>query len=201
MKFNFKNPNSSLVTYGIILLIINLISYQLNPGLLIGLGIIIKVLVLLWIPRAASMVGRNPMGWTILCFIFPSVGLTILGSIGYKNTEGLQRLFSEYARLVQKQEEIFEKQVENRELEPLEMQQKLNEYIEELQEFAKEQISTMYDTEDESFLTEQLEKNGYVLNDDSDIFVDVNEKCPACGAKLTKENKQCPDCGLNLYPY
>ena len=74
----------------------------------------------------------------------------------------------------------------------------MNGYNNELAEYLKEQVESQYQKSDKEFLNKQLERHGYVLDENSDVFVDVKDKCPACGAKIDENIDSCPACGLTL---
>lgn len=210
MNFELKNPNKSLTTYGIVILIINVIliitpDYFFTTGsnpimLVLGFGLIIKILVLLWIPKAASLVGRHPAGWTIFCFLTPSVGLIMLGTLGYKKTPGIIKLIEDCTKSIEHRVMELELQKQKGALDEIQFEQQLNDFIEDINDFAAKQADKIYNTEDDNFLTEELIRKGFVLNEDSDVFVPVEEKCPACGAKISKNDKICPECNLVFEP-
>lgn len=200
MEFHLKNPNSSLVTYGIIYIIIGFITYFVAPMVFLGLGLIVKILVLLWIPRASSLVGRNATGWTIFCFISPSIGLITLGSLGFKEVPGFVKLKEECTKWLIKYNENLSNQIKEGKIDDLDKEAQLNLYYSDLEDFAEKQLIKIYRTDDDGFLTEQLKRKGFVIDNDSEVFVEVNDTCPACNMKLKEKDEVCPDCGLNLYP-
>lgn len=200
MEFRFKNPNRFLLTYGIIYLILEVIAYFAAPMVFLGFGLLVKILILLWIPRAAALVGRNASRWTIFCFLSPSVGLITLGSIGYNEVSGYIKITEECTKWLNEYNNDLEKQLSEGKIDNLEKENMLEEYLSDLQDFADKQLAKIYKTDDDSFLTEQLKRKGYVVDNDSDVFVEFNEACPACGMKLNEKDKVCPDCGLTLFP-
>jgi hypothetical protein len=67
-----------------------------------------------------------------------------------------------------------------------------------IQEFWLEIVTTYFQKPNLSFREGRL-----VKYKESDInkdgkFVNVGEKCPACGFKLISSDRICPDCGLNF---
>lgn len=206
MKFFLKNPNKSLISYGFILLAINLFliyspefifTTGSNPKMLvIGLGIIIKLLVLVWIPKAASLVGRHSLGWTILCFLLPSFGFILLGSLGYKKTPEIIKLTEDCIKSIENKKDELVELKQKGALDDIQYTKKLNEYIKDINDFASEQVNKIYDNEYNAFLTKELERKGFVMSKDSEVFVDVDEHCPACGAKINEKDKSCPACNL-----
>jgi rRNA maturation endonuclease Nob1 len=200
MEFHIKNPNNSLITYGVINIVLGFILYLAAPALFLAYSLIIKILVLLWIPKAASLAGRNTTAWTIFCFIVPSIGIITLGGMGYNKVPDYLRIIKECTNWLNEYSQKLTSQVEKGEIEEPEKEELLNDYLSDLKDFAEKQLSKIYNSEDNNFLTEQLERKGYVLNNESDVFVDYSDACPACGMKLKENDKICPDCGLNLYP-
>ncbi len=199
MDFTFKNPNSSLIGYGIIYIILGLITYFFAPAVSLGFALIVKIFILLWISQAAKLVGRNPVTWTIFCYLSPSIGLITLGAIGYKKAEGSRKLLEECSKMLNNYNKDLNEQLEKGKIDAHGKQIMLDNYMKDLQSFAEKQLAMIFKTDDDGFLTEQLEKRGFVLDNDSDVFVKVEGKCPACGMKLGKNDKKCPDCGLNLF--
>jgi hypothetical protein len=88
--------------------------------------------------------------------------------------------------------------VERKEISQEEMDVEIYNYYEELADAAKKQLSSKYRETDEKFLNAQLEKHGYVTDNNSEVFVEFNGKCPACEATINENDETCPDCGLKL---
>jgi rubrerythrin len=99
-----------------------------------------------------------------------------------------------------KYHENLSNQVKEGKIDELDKEAQYNEYYSDLEDFAEKQLAKIYRTDDDSFLTEQLKRKGFVIDNESEVFVEVNDTCPACNMKLKEKDKVCPDCGLNLYP-
>lgn len=198
-KFKLSNPNKGLTSVGFLLLAVFIYSYFTDKmGIVIGIGILVKVLVLLWIPKAARLVGRNGIGWTIFAFLVPSVALILLGSIGYKPGKATDEFFSKCSNALESKQKELNEKLASGEISETELHQELDNYYVELQDFAKDSLNAIYDNENTEFLNEQLKRKGYILNDESDVFVEFEDKCPACNSPVSKEQKECPECGLNI---
>ncbi len=207
MEFKLKNPNKALLSYGYSLLALNLAALLLDKSgfatlnltsFIIGLGLIVKILVLLWVPKAASSAGRNAIGWTTACFLSPSIGLIILGSMGIKYSDGLFELEKKYTEKFNEEKKNLNQEQASKKNDKHEYSSRLNQILIDLQDQACQEMPGILDVEDNAFLTEQLKNQGYVIDEDSDVFVHVDSKCPACGAQIEEKDLECPDCGLTL---
>lgn len=198
-KFKLSNPNKGLTRIGILLLAVFVYSYVTEKmGIAIGIGILVKFLVLVWIPKASRLVGRNGFGWTIFAFFIPSIALIILGSIGYKPGTIVNDFIEKYSEaLERKYMELNEKLAAGKISETV-FQHDLEDYYTELQDNAKNSLNTIYDNENTVFLNEQLRRKGYIFNQQSSVFVEFEDKCPACKTPVTASQTECPECGLNL---
>lgn len=67
-----------------------------------------------------------------------------------------------------------------------------------IQEFWLEISTTYFRRPALTFLEGRSIKNNESLTNKDINFVEVVEKCPACGFKLLTTDKLCPDCGLNF---
>lgn len=202
MKNSFTpvNPNKSLITYGLVLIILNLIVALLHKNeLLFGVGFLVRLLVLVWIPKAASIVGRQKWPWTLISIISPSLGMIMLGYAGYRENEYVTQLCAEYTEYYAAKEKELESLVKKGEISAEKMTRELSVYYNVLQADAHNQIQLYYgETPDDELLTTMLREKGYLPDEDSATFVDSGNKCPACGAEVGESDNQCPDCGLAL---
>ena len=207
MEFKLKNPNIALIKYGFIVMAISLAvillaEYKLavvDPtGFILGLGLLVRILVLLWVPKASLLAGRNSVTWTIFCFLEPTIGLIILGSSGIKYSPAMVELEEKYKSKFNGNKKELNTQLAANKIEEDEFYSQLSDILSDLQNEAYEEMPGVVKAEDNAFLTEQLKKQGYVIEEDSDVFVDVAGKCPACGAKVNEHEGSCPDCGLKL---
>ncbi|MBN2485069.1 MAG: hypothetical protein JXB34_03750 [Bacteroidales bacterium] len=197
---HLDNPNKKLVVYGICLvgLFLLCLTFEKFTGILIGTGIIVRLLVLLWMPRAADSVGRNPLGWTLFALLDPSIALIVLGSVGYKKNQHFHSIIKLYnQKLSEKQAELTLMAGENK-ISAEEKDLEMANFYEELIIQARKQLAKKYSEADEKFLNEQLERHGYVMDPGSDVFVPVSDKCPACGETVSEKDETCPGCGLAL---
>ncbi len=197
--FKLSNPNNGLSIVGIILLALFIYSgYRESIGLVVGVGILVKILVLVWMPKAARLVGRNGVGWTIFAFIFPSLALIILGSIGYKPSREKDELFAKCSKALEDKRKELEEKLKTKNISENKFHQEFEAYYIELQGHAKDFLNSIYDNENTEFLNEQLKRKGFVFDENSDVFVEFGNKCPACGSAIESDASECPDCGLNL---
>ncbi|MBN1116277.1 MAG: hypothetical protein JXA77_03665 [Bacteroidales bacterium] len=199
MLYKLRNPNRVLINYALGLTAINLISYLLGKyEIIVGLGFIVRIFVLLWIPKAAKLTARKHVLWTILSFISPSAGMFILGYLGYKRTPEINQVEKELQKQFQEKRNGL-KQSESQHNELAEkVQVEISELIKELDKTAIEMISEIYDKKGVQYLTKQLEKQGYILDNKSEALVDVNGACPACGANVAPNDTKCAECGLEI---
>lgn len=198
-QFKLSNPNNGLSFAGIGLLLLFIYSsYRESMGLVLGVGVLVKILVLVWIPKAARLVGRNGVGWTIFAFITPSVALIILGVIGYKPSPEKDELFTKCSKALHEKKVELDNRLKNEKITQVQYEQEYETYYAELQDYAKDYLNSIYDNENTEFLNEQLKKKGYVFDANSEVFVEFEDKCPACGTNIEIDTKECPGCGLNL---
>jgi len=198
-SFILESPNNKLIAYGLILIVISIIIQLFQAiGIAIGLGVAVRILILLWIPRAADSVGRNSILWTIFAFIFPPIALIILGVIGYKETRQYLDIINNCRQQYNNKQSELSGLLADNKITREQMDLDLSSYHDELSENAKKLIAVKYAETDEKFLNAQLERQGYVTDENSEVFVDYKDKCPACGASINKEMVSCPDCGLGF---
>lgn len=199
INFKLSSPNRGLFFAGIVLLLILVYStYRESPAIVFGIGFLVKILVLVWMPKAARLVGRNGVGWTIFAFITPSIALIILGSIGYRYSSETKEMLKKCSKAMEDKHSELKKKLSDGLITQTQFDTEIDSYYTELQDYAREYLNSVYDNENTNFLNEQLKRKGFVLDEDSDVFVEFNDKCPACGSFVKSEMEECPDCGLNL---
>jgi hypothetical protein len=206
VSFSIENPNKHLIRYGLVLIAISLVAYILELArfahdtlnVVLGVGVIVRILVLLWMPVAAQMVSRNTWFWTIFAFIVPSPAFIILGWIGYKETPQYRSVFSDLeAKFLNRKKEL-EDMIERQEFSANQLDYKLAQYKKELSAQAQQILSSEQDNAEEKFLDKKLVQEGYVTDTNSEVFVEFDNKCPACGISVGENVDTCPECGLKL---
>jgi hypothetical protein len=206
VSFSIDNPNKHLIRYGLVLIAISVVAYVLELArfahdtlnVVLGVGVIVRILVLLWLPVAAQIVGRNTWLWTIFAFIVPSPAFIILGWIGYKETPQYLSVFNELeAKFLNRKKEL-EDMIEKQEFSADQLDYKLIQYKKELSAQAQQILSTEQGKDVEKFLNKKLEQEGYVTDTNSEVFVEFDNKCPACGTSVGENIDTCPECGLKL---
>ncbi len=195
--FKLRNPNRFFILIGISLPVISALSILLNlPQMLIGIGITLRLLVVFWVPNAARLTGRHPLWWSVFSFLVPSVSFTILGSIGFKANKKNGEIISLLSKRYEKKRSELKNRLNENQITIETFNHKLFAFYDELQEEAKESLSAPVNSE---YLNKRLRKKGYVLDENAEVFVEFENKCPACNAKIEPQQKECPECGLFLY--
>jgi hypothetical protein len=204
--FSLENPNKHLIRYGVILIAVFMAAYILERAgfaydtlnVVVGVGVIVRILVLLWMPVASGMVGRNAWFWTISAFIVPSLAFILLGWLGYKETPLYISVFKDSESKFLNKKNEFTQLVEKQELTQNQMDNKLLQYKKELSDLAQKQLSSKQDVNNKKYLNVKLERQGYVMDNSSEVFVEFDNKCPACATSVGENTESCPECGLKL---
>lgn len=198
-SFKLRSPNDSLMVMGLALMLLGVVAFFMQEdGILLGVGTFVRIFIIFWVPKAAELVNRNKIIWTIVGLVSPSLAFIILGSIGYKNSPEAHQIVDE---CTSKLHEEFERLQKARELGEITQEQvnfEINEYVEELQEYAKENLTIKYEKSSSNLLNKQLEKKGYILDENSDALVEFTGRCPGCNTKVDEDAEFCPECGLKL---
>jgi len=194
-----KNPNQYLITVGIFLIVVAFISaIQQSHSIIVSLAILVRILVLLWIPMAAKKVKRDPLTWTLFALLAPPIAFISLGVAGYPKHYVASDLFQKYNEGLKNKLKELKGKLDAGEINKEQYSKMFNDYKSELEDFFNENYHKSMDDEEYSTLNNMLKNKGYVLDENSDVFVEVGEKCPACGAKITGKEENCPECGLTF---
>lgn len=194
-----KNPNQYLIKVGVFLILVGILSKLLKSDeILFGMAVIIRIMVLFWMPIAAKNVKRNAIGWTLFAFVAPPIAFIVLGSIGFNPEFHNSDIFQQFNVALKNKIVDLKTKLDSNEISEEEYKKQLSEYKLELSDHFKDNYYSLVDEEEFSHLNHKLEKKGYVLDENSDVFVEVNDKCPGCGAAIKDTDEKCPECGLSL---
>jgi uncharacterized membrane protein YhaH (DUF805 family) len=219
---------SSNSTTALILTFVVAVFYALAPGndSSIQIAILVAMLILsVWAAviaaRYLKMIGQS-MALAVICFLFPFIGLLIVRYLGYSFIRPeIKVIFSkavEYFNYQSKQQKEDGKLTEGEKIENLkaEVNEKLNEKISDFLQWIENNgnglrtqeeinakvkaVTAEYEYEPEplpvidiSFKIDEPETEPEPEN-----IEEKESACPACGYKVSPEEKECPDCGINL---
>lgn len=205
-SFTLVNPNKHLIRYGFILISIAITAFLLEKAgfaqdtmkVIIGIGFIVRILVIFWMPIAAQTVGRNTWFWTIFALIVTAPALILLGWLGYKDSLYLKSIVKDAEKEFQTKSAELVSMVEKQEISQNQMDAILIRLQNELSKTIQEKLSEKQDGNNKKLLNMELERQGYVLDNNSDVFVAFNGKCSACNTSVNENDETCPECGLSL---
>lgn len=221
-KFNRNSTTALILTF------IVAVFYALAPGNDSSIQIAILVVMLILSVWAAVIAGRylkmigQSMALSVICFLFPFIGLLIVRYLGYSFARPeVKVIFGkavEYFNYQSKQLKDDEKLTEGEKRDILrdEINKKLNEKVIDFLLWIENDGSKLRTQEDintklNSILAEYEHEAEPLPIIDINFKMDepeiepepenIEEKesvCPACGFKVSPEDKECPDCGITL---
>lgn len=168
-------------------------SFVLRDLMLYFIIFTIQILCTIWSVVVARKLHRSPLFWGVVTFFFTPISLIVLGTRDLKLEPNLSEVYNKYKSDYYQESSKIKRSFHKGRITEKECNKKLIDArfrYNELMNIEMSRTENMMDNRHNKEIINKVEGSGKPIP--------IQDKCPACGTKISEDNAVCPECGLVL---